>query len=60
MSKSSGHPGFGRWKHIDVPIDVSERLQIPRELPEGWQRPRQCLIDDDDTISFFQCFEILA
>jgi hypothetical protein len=60
VSDHPDHPGFARWKHIDVPIDVSENLQIPQEVPEGWQRPRQCLIDDDDAISFDQCYEILA
>ncbi|MEA3273909.1 MAG: hypothetical protein U9Q81_01120 [Pseudomonadota bacterium] len=53
--------GHGELRSIDLRSDfLSRHPSIQPLRSEGWPRPRQCLIDDADAISFSQCLKILA
>lgn len=53
------HPGYGPWQSPRLPPDYWLRNPEIGPLPEWYERPRQCLIEEDDAISFSQVRAIL-
>lgn len=56
---TGAHPGYGPWQSPDLPPDYWLRNPKIAPLPEWYERPRQCLIEKDDAISFSQARAIL-
>jgi hypothetical protein len=56
---AGAHPGYGPWQPPRLPPDYWLRNPKIGPLPERYERPRQCLIEEKDAISFSQARAIL-